>query len=453
LILRRREGKASRDFDGAVAQLREWWGARVCVRGNEAVVTLVPGVTRYTPGFVESCYRLLNDFEDRFQIRFEGAPYCFFPEALDHVHARAQKSAQHGLRCCSCRFRDICPGMAGGWGAQGLQVRPLSGVPQEITIELTKACNMHCSFCYHRPGKGAEARLSLPKVAGLLVEARRLGVRQVRFTGGEPLLYEKFPEALQMAKRSGFYVFVNTNALLLSRALIRAIRPYVDNVLVSFTPEESGAGSCSEGVLEHKGRMLQELVRQKVPYVRVGTVIDRRLQGRFEGISRLLLQAGVSRWELYRPMLEKSAYPEALPLYDLSLQEYHALFPLIRKNFRRGLFTYIANAFPYCALPRGSDRLFLKGASSDDGHSRRLVFDAEGFFKPSYFIRENLGATLRTALKHRYLDELNAWGYLPQQCKVCPLFSFCRAGSRYCASQEHRTYWSADPLMQQCSTP
>jgi MoaA/NifB/PqqE/SkfB family radical SAM enzyme len=46
-----------------------------------------------------------------------------------------------------------------------------------------------------------------------LADARRLGCRIVDFTGGEPLLYEKLPEVLRFARRTGLLTTVTTNGL------------------------------------------------------------------------------------------------------------------------------------------------------------------------------------------------------------------------------------------------
>ena len=46
-----------------------------------------------------------------------------------------------------------------------------------------------------------------------LEQAREIGVRFVDFTGGEPLLYEDLPRALEYARELGFWTSITTNGL------------------------------------------------------------------------------------------------------------------------------------------------------------------------------------------------------------------------------------------------
>ncbi|MEM0995885.1 MAG: radical SAM protein [Bacteroidota bacterium] len=77
---------------------------------------------------------------------------------------------------------------------------------------LTYRCNASCSFCdiWEKPSPYVTAE----NVAENLAALRRLGVRVVDFTGGEPLLHRKLPDFLQLAKNLGFITTVTTNTLL-----------------------------------------------------------------------------------------------------------------------------------------------------------------------------------------------------------------------------------------------
>lgn len=77
---------------------------------------------------------------------------------------------------------------------------------------LTYRCNASCSFCdiWERPSpyiKEADVRSNL-------IALKKMGVRVIDFTGGEPLLHQDLAEFLQVAKEIGFITTVTTNALL-----------------------------------------------------------------------------------------------------------------------------------------------------------------------------------------------------------------------------------------------
>ena len=77
----------------------------------------------------------------------------------------------------------------------GFNVRPL-----ELKIEITRACNLECSFCYlgdpqlwrkeeHMPGK---------EVLAWIDWTQDNGIPGVRFTGGEAILHPKNRDVLQL---------------------------------------------------------------------------------------------------------------------------------------------------------------------------------------------------------------------------------------------------------------
>lgn len=77
---------------------------------------------------------------------------------------------------------------------------------------VTYRCNASCAFCdiWEKPSP----YITLENVANNLPALKKLGVKVIDFTGGEPLLHRQMPEILQMAKEMGFITTLTTNALL-----------------------------------------------------------------------------------------------------------------------------------------------------------------------------------------------------------------------------------------------
>ena len=77
---------------------------------------------------------------------------------------------------------------------------------------LTYRCNATCDFCdiWEQPSP----YVTLENVAANLDDLKKLGVKVVDFTGGEPLLHRQLPEILRLAKDKGFITTVTTNGLL-----------------------------------------------------------------------------------------------------------------------------------------------------------------------------------------------------------------------------------------------
>lgn len=76
---------------------------------------------------------------------------------------------------------------------------------------LTYRCNATCSFCdiWEKPSPF----IHLSDVRDNLRDLKKLGVRVIDFTGGEPLLHPDLPVFLQEAKKMGFITTVTTNGL------------------------------------------------------------------------------------------------------------------------------------------------------------------------------------------------------------------------------------------------
>jgi len=77
---------------------------------------------------------------------------------------------------------------------------------------LTYRCNASCSFCdiWEKPSPYVTAEA----VENNLIALKKLGVRVIDFTGGEPLLHRDLDVFLGLAKKLGFITTVTTNTLL-----------------------------------------------------------------------------------------------------------------------------------------------------------------------------------------------------------------------------------------------
>jgi len=77
---------------------------------------------------------------------------------------------------------------------------------------LTYRCNAKCGFCdiWEQPSPYVD----LNNVESNLKDLKKLGVKVIDFTGGEPLLHRQLPKMLELAKNQGFITTVTTNALL-----------------------------------------------------------------------------------------------------------------------------------------------------------------------------------------------------------------------------------------------
>jgi MoaA/NifB/PqqE/SkfB family radical SAM enzyme len=118
---------------------------------------------------------------------------------------------------------------------------------------VTYRCNARCGFCdiWEQPSP----LIDLEHAARNLDDLRRLGVRIIDFTGGEPLLHPRLAELLRMAKERGFFTTVTSNGLLYPKRA-RELRGLVDLLHFSIdspVPEEHDASrgvKCFDKLME-----------------------------------------------------------------------------------------------------------------------------------------------------------------------------------------------------------
>src|SRR5262249_57088844 len=101
------------------------------------------------------------------------------------------------------------PRRRGGWGRWG-------GVPPPLALlaELTHCCPLRCPYC-SKPLElsRASAELDTETWCRVFSEAAALGVLQVHFSGGEPLVRRDLVELVASAAKAGLSVNRSTSAI------------------------------------------------------------------------------------------------------------------------------------------------------------------------------------------------------------------------------------------------
>jgi MoaA/NifB/PqqE/SkfB family radical SAM enzyme len=114
---------------------------------------------------------------------------------------------------------------------------------------LTYKCNSRCTYCdipvkpENIPIKETSPQVIIENLAAL----KRLGVKVVDFTGGEPLIYKHLPEVLRAAKDMGFFTSVaNTGTLYPNKA--KELQGLVDDLKFSLSTTDAEAYRKERGI-------------------------------------------------------------------------------------------------------------------------------------------------------------------------------------------------------------
>jgi len=102
------------------------------------------------------------------------------------------------------------------------EVPPLT----HLYFYLTEGCNMACRHCWIAPQfdrTGTSRSLSTELFEQAIMEAKPLGLTNIKLSGGEPLLHPRVRELLEITRREELTLNLETNGMLLTRELAEEI--------------------------------------------------------------------------------------------------------------------------------------------------------------------------------------------------------------------------------------
>ena len=124
-------------------------------------------------------------------------------------------------------------------------------LPRRLSLEVTARCNYGWPFCYgvwHERPELAWPELGTEEWGAILEECARRGVKEVQFTGGEPLLRDDLDELIDRARAAGLKTAVYTNASLLDEGRLESFRRQRVSISTSLP------GLASHGTMTGTGR-------------------------------------------------------------------------------------------------------------------------------------------------------------------------------------------------------
>ena len=103
----------------------------------------------------------------------------------------------------------------------------LPRLPLRGNLDLTYRCNNNCRHCWLRiPARSPEMRgeLSLDEIKDIVDEARKMGCRHWRISGGEPMVRPDFAELFEYITSEAASYSLNTNGTLITPEIARLMR-------------------------------------------------------------------------------------------------------------------------------------------------------------------------------------------------------------------------------------
>jgi len=405
----------------------------------------------YLNDIIPFIYQIL-DQEMYFEVWLKNFPFCIIDsEAVDHILLDNDYKGEKTKECQNCFWSNRCHGFPKSYLAKYdfEEICPMPDLPWEIMIEVEPRCNFNCQFCFNKISFAKDGRkiksFSANYVKKIIDNIAQLGIKIVRFTGGEPLLRKDIFDLLKYSKNKGLEVRLNTNGSLINQKNIKKLKGIIDNVLIPIESDNQKEEAKMTGYASSLKKKMEAVTLLKnigVSKVRIGTVAVKKNILNFDKLAEFVFNLPIDEWELYRPIPVLNRDNLDSKLIKILVDKIINLREKINKP------VFIANALPFCSI-KDLNKInnVSKGGLFDDGHTR-LVIDPRNFVKPHYFMDENIGNPL---------DILNAWQnslvkkmrnleYLPKECRSCSFVYKCRGGSRQIAKMVFGDDSHLDPL-------
>jgi pyrroloquinoline quinone biosynthesis protein E len=123
------------------------------------------------------------------------------------------------------------------------------GAPYALLAELTHRCPLQCPYCSNPLAlERSSDELATPEWQRLIDEAAALGVLQIHFSGGEPMIRRDLELLVAHAARAGLYGNLITSGVLLDEARLAAlVAAGLEHVQLSFQASDAPTGDRVAG--------------------------------------------------------------------------------------------------------------------------------------------------------------------------------------------------------------
>jgi PqqA peptide cyclase len=298
--------------------------------------------------------------------------------------------------------------------------------PFALVCELTYRCPLQCPYCSN-PIDFARHReeLRTDEWERVLTEAAALGVVQVHFSGGEPLVRPDLLQIVRQATGAGLYSNLSTGGTLLTEPLAHALRAAgLDSFQVSLqdadpTNSDRIAGGAPSFV---KKMAAARLAKDAGFALTINVVLHRQNLDRIEAIIELAEELGAERLELANTQYNGWALRNRAALLPRRAQVEHAaaLAEAARQRLQGQMeILYVLpdyfGQFPKACL-YGWGRVFM-------------TVTADGKVLPCQTAREIRGLTFES-VRDRSLSDIwfesetfnkfRGTDWLPEPCASCP---------------------------------
>jgi pyrroloquinoline quinone biosynthesis protein E len=172
--------------------------------------------------------------------------------------------------------------------------------PYALLAEVTYQCPLHCPYCSNPTHMRNGRELTTDEWGRVIREAAGLGVLQIGFSGGEPLVRRDLADLVQAAREARLYTNLITSGVGLDEKRARQLRDAgLDSVQLSFQSDHADLADEIAGAHAHPRKLdAAAIVRAAGISLSLNFVIHRRNIDRLHQMIELTEALGAARVEL-----------------------------------------------------------------------------------------------------------------------------------------------------------
>lgn len=172
--------------------------------------------------------------------------------------------------------------------------------PYALLAELTYRCPLHCPYCSNPARMERNGELTTEEWCRVIREAAKLGVLQIGFSGGEPLVRKDVTDLIHAAREAQLYTNLITSGIGLDESRARELGDArLDSVQLSFQSDNVDLADEIAGARAHERKLdAAAQVRAAGISLSLNFVIHRRNIDRLPEMIDLTEKLGAKRVEL-----------------------------------------------------------------------------------------------------------------------------------------------------------
>lgn len=318
-----------------------------------------------------------------------------------------------------------------------------------VVLEVTESCNFKCEWCY-ASAKPSDNHMPKERAFKLLELLHASNIKQITFSGGEPLVYPYIKDVIQKANDLGFVIHMNTNGFLLTKELAKELKELglsqIQTNIDSVNPAVHDKVRGKQYAFQHAVQALRNATDAGMTAVSQ-TVLTKNNENEIIDIFKLARSLGVQRcrvWDVISCGIAKHNIASRPTNYINTLNELTA-FAIKEsvENIESG-----DPCWPLDDIPINTTKAYCPASKN-----MFTVIDPEGnvifcaaYREPMYNVFACLDGPSKTSFSTQHTEKLNQFMQerlksLSSDCKSCRHYLKCLGGCPTRTSEANKDYW------------